>query len=151
MAAQNYYEILGVKRTASADEIQRAYRKLAMQYHPDRNSAEDAEERFKEVNSAYEVLSDPDKRARYDRYGAAGVGNGAQGFAGFDLRLFVAAYAPAGTPAPAIERIGGDTGWYGSDWAWQLRGILDRFVGGVGLRRGRRHTPFCGETPQRPL
>lgn len=78
------YELLGVTRDASQEEIKRAFRKLAMQYHPDRNSAEDAEARFKEINSAYEILSDPEKRSKYDRYGAAGVGNGAQGFAGFD-------------------------------------------------------------------
>jgi molecular chaperone DnaJ len=78
------YDLLGVARDASQEEIKRAFRKLAMQYHPDRNAAEDAEDRFKEINAAYEVLSDPDKRAKYDRYGAAGLGNGAQGFAGFD-------------------------------------------------------------------
>ncbi|MSP22612.1 MAG: molecular chaperone DnaJ [Dehalococcoidia bacterium] len=77
------YELLGVARDASQEEVKRAFRKLAMQYHPDRNHADDAEARFKEINAAYEVLSDPDKRANYDRYGQAGA-NGAQGFAGFD-------------------------------------------------------------------
>ncbi len=81
----NLYEILGLSRDASADEIKRAYRRLAMEYHPDRNKSEDAETRFKQVNQAYEVLSDPEKRARYDRFGAAGIGNGgAQGFSGFE-------------------------------------------------------------------
>ncbi|HXH21324.1 MAG TPA: molecular chaperone DnaJ [Dehalococcoidia bacterium] len=87
MATQkaDYYETLGVPRNASADEIKRAFRRLAMQYHPDRNAEEGAAERFKEINEAYEVLSDSEKRAAYDRFGHAGVngGFGARGFEGF--------------------------------------------------------------------
>lgn len=67
--ARDYYDALGVPRTASADELQRAYRKLARQYHPDVNRDPGAEERFKEINEAYSVLSDPDTRGRYDRFG----------------------------------------------------------------------------------
>src|ERR1700691_976311 len=66
----DYYEVLGVPHDADQDAIRRAYRRLARQYHPDLNSDEDAEERFKELGEAYEVLSDPDKREQYDRVGA---------------------------------------------------------------------------------
>ncbi|TSE24648.1 Chaperone protein DnaJ [Tepidimonas sediminis] len=91
MAKRDYYETLGVPRSASEDDIKKAYRKLAMKYHPDRNqgdAAKAAEEKFKEVKEAYEILSDPEKRAAYDRYGHAGVdptmrAGGGDGFAGF--------------------------------------------------------------------
>jgi molecular chaperone DnaJ len=74
---KDYYEILGVSREASQDEIKKAYRKLALQYHPDRNpDAPDAEDRFKEASEAYSVLGDPDKRRRYDQFGMAGFGEG---------------------------------------------------------------------------
>jgi curved DNA-binding protein len=88
--ARDYYEVLGVSRTADADELQEAYRRLARRYHPDVNKDPAAEERFKEVNEAYHVLADPDTRARYDRFGPdfrripegaerAGAGAGAHG------------------------------------------------------------------------
>jgi molecular chaperone DnaJ len=70
---QDYYQILGVPRNASEEEIKRAFRRLAFQYHPDRNRDQRAEERFKEINEAYQVLSDPEKRSRYDRWGRAGI------------------------------------------------------------------------------
>jgi molecular chaperone DnaJ len=79
----DYYETLGVSRAADAEVIKKAYRQLAMRYHPDRNAETDAEERFKEVTQAYEVLRDPEKRARYDRYGEAGVRPGGAPFGGF--------------------------------------------------------------------
>src|SRR5205823_4442264 len=79
---RDYYEVLGVSRTASAEELKRAYRKLALQFHPDRNPNDpQAESRFKEVNEAYEVLSDQSKRQRYDSFGHAGT----QGMPGFDF------------------------------------------------------------------
>jgi molecular chaperone DnaJ len=85
---RDYYEVLGVAKTATEVEIKSAYRKLAMQYHPDRNpNNPDAEEKFKECSEAYAVLADQEKRARYDRFGHAGVA-GAAGAAGFDPSIF---------------------------------------------------------------
>ena len=81
MSKRDYYEILEVTRTASDQEIKSSYRKLALKFHPDRNQGDKkAEEKFKEAAEAYAILSDGDKRARYDRFGHAGVGGGAQGF-----------------------------------------------------------------------
>ena len=94
MAKQDYYELLGVAKGASADEIKKAYRKMAMQYHPDRNQGDkEAEHKFKEISEAYEVLKDEQKRAAYDRFGhgafeggRGGFGGGAGGgFGGFDF------------------------------------------------------------------
>jgi molecular chaperone DnaJ len=80
----DYYQTLGVFRDATADDIKRAYRKLAMEYHPDRNASGDAETKFKELSEAYQVLSDPDKRAHYDRFGTAPAGPAGGGFGGFE-------------------------------------------------------------------
>ncbi|HUB62654.1 MAG TPA: molecular chaperone DnaJ [Puia sp.] len=80
MSKRDYYEVLGLSKGASAEEIKKAYRKVAMQYHPDRNPGDKAaEEKFKEAAEAYEVLSDTDKRAQYDRYGHAGLSNNGRG------------------------------------------------------------------------
>ncbi len=81
--ARDYYEVLGVSRGADQDEVKRAYRRLARKYHPDVNKDPGAEDKFKEINRAYEVLSEPEIRARYDRFGEAGVGGAAAGGAGF--------------------------------------------------------------------
>lgn len=81
----DYYQILGVERTASEDEIKRAYKKMAIKYHPDRNPGDkEAEEKFKQAAEAYDVLRDPEKRSRYDQFGKAGVNGGAGGFGGFN-------------------------------------------------------------------
>ena len=86
-AKRDYYEVLELPRSATPEDIKKAFRRLALRYHPDRNKSEDAGERFKEINEAYQVLSDPERRAAYDRFGHAGVqgdaGRGFQGFEGF--------------------------------------------------------------------
>lgn len=119
MAQRDYYEVLGVNRDATEDEIKRAYRNLAKKYHPDVSKEDNAEEKFKEVQAAYEVLSDVDKRSAYDRFGHAGV-NGAAG-GGF-----------------------GDFG-FGGD----VNDIFDQFFGGFGFGgstgRGRPSGPQKGE------
>ena len=99
---RDYYETLGIDKSASADEIKKAYRSLAKKYHPDLHPGDKAaEQSFKEVNEAYDVLSDPDKRKKYDQYGhaafdpASGMGGGFGGFGdfgGFDINVGVAVY-----------------------------------------------------------
>ena len=116
MAKRDYYEILGVGKTASADEIKKAYRRVAMQFHPDRNPGDKAaEEKFKEAAEAYEILSDTDKKAQYDRYGHAGVSNGGRG-----------AYGGGGMNMEDIFSQFGDV--FGDD-------IFGSFFGGGGQRR----------------
>ena len=121
---RDYYEVLGVSKDASADDIKKAYRKMAMKYHPDRNPGDkEAEEKFKEVGEAYEVLSDADKKARYDQYGFAGVdpnfGAGAGGYGG---------------------------GFGGFDGFSDLGDIFGDFFGGGGRSRGaQQNAPRRGE------
>ena len=84
---RDYYEVLGVPRDATQEDLKKAFRKQALKFHPDRNKESDAGERFKEVNEAYQVLSDPQRKAQYDQFGHAGVngqqGRGCDGFEGF--------------------------------------------------------------------
>jgi curved DNA-binding protein len=94
MEFKDYYAVLGVAKNASQEEIQRAYRKLARKYHPDINKTSGAEDKFKNIGEAYEVLKDPDKRAKYDRYGAA----------------WKAAEQGGGAPPPGYEDIWFDLG-----------------------------------------
>ena len=117
---RDFYEVLGISKTANADEIKRAYRKKAKQYHPDICKEPDAEEKFKEVQEAYEVLSDDNKRAAYDRYGHAAFeqgagGAGAGGFGGF-----------------GFEDV-------------DLGDIFGSFFGGGGSRRQRQNGPRRGD------
>lgn len=106
MAKRDYYEVLGVSKNASDDEIKKAYRKLAIKYHPDKNPGDkEAEEKFKEINEAHDVLSDKQKRARYDQFGHAGVGgngggnpfgNGGSPFGNFNGQSFNFDFGGAG-------------------------------------------------------
>ncbi len=119
MAQRDYYEVLGVERSASDGEIKRAYRKLAVQYHPDKNPGDiTAEEKFKEATEAYEILKDPQKRRQYDQFGhrafAQGAGAGGAGF-GFDIN-------------DALRAFMRDFGGFG--------GVFDEMFGGGGGRRG---------------
>ena len=118
MAQRDYYEVLGVAKDADAGQIKKAYRKLALQYHPDRNDSEDAEGKFKEASEAYEVLSDDKKRQTYDRFGHDGLRN--QGFSGF-----------SGAGVEDIFSSFGDI-------------FGDLFGMGGGRRRGRRGGPQRG-------
>jgi len=112
-AKRDYYEVLGIPRDATDEEIKRAFRKLAFKYHPDHNHDDNAGEKFKEVNEAYEVLSDPDKRAAYDRFGHGGAeGLFGRGFEGFDFGgfgdIFDAFFGGATTATRQAPRRGAD-------------------------------------------
>ena len=91
MAKKDYYEVLGVSRNATPDELKKAYRKVAMQFHPDRNPGDkESEEKFKEAAEAYDVLTDKEKKDRYDRFGHQGMsgnGGGGGGFSGGGMNL----------------------------------------------------------------
>jgi molecular chaperone DnaJ len=121
--AEDYYQILGVSRDVDKDELKRAYRRLARQYHPDVNKEPGAEEKFKEISRAYEVLSEPETRGRYDRFGEAGVGGAGGGASGFD-------YNDMGGFADIFET------------------IFSGFGGGAGTSQGqtrRRNGPVRGD------
>ncbi len=133
MAARDFYEVLGVARDAKPDEIQRAYRKLARTYHPDVNKDPAAEERFKEVSEAYDVLSDPQQRKRYDAFGAD--------FRRVPEDVDPEAYARAGARGPRPGQPGG--AFYTSTDFGDLD--LDDLFGGLfGAGRGRRTGPVAG-------
>ena len=149
MAKEDYYEVLGVERTVTVEELKKAYRKKAMQYHPDRNPGDKkAEEMFKKVSEAYEVLQDADKRAAYDRYGhaafegpgagAAGPG-GMRGAGGFHdpFDIFREVFGQGGGPGGGIfeEMFGGggrrEEGKVGSDLRYDLEISLEEAARGV--------------------
>ena len=110
----DYYETLGVDRSANDEQIRRAFRRKAMEFHPDRNKTPGAEDKFKEINEAYQVLSDQEKRSRYDRFGHAGVnGNGDRPFDGFDPfggfgDIFDTFFGGGATARPTRPRAGED-------------------------------------------
>lgn len=132
MAKRDYYEILGVTKSASADDIKKSYRRLAMKFHPDRNTDDEgAEEKFKEAKEAYEVLKDSDKRAAYDQFGhdavrggAAGGGFGGEGFGDIFGDVFGDIFGGGG------RRGGGPQVFRGADLGYQLKLDLERAVGG---------------------
>jgi molecular chaperone DnaJ len=144
MAKRDYYEILGLAKNASEEEIKKAYRKLAMKYHPDRNqgdSSKASEEKFKEAKEAYEMLSDPQKRAAYDQHGHAGVdpngggfrgGPGQEGFGGFAEAfgdIFGDIFGAAGG-AGAGGRRGGQQVYRGSDLSYAMEISLEEAAHG---------------------
>ncbi len=119
------YKILGVEKSATEDEIKKAYRKLALKHHPDRAGGKQNEEKFKEISKAYEILGDKQKRAQYDQFGSAGPGfaGGGQGFGGFDFSNF--------------QNVNFDFGGGFGD-------IFDTFFGGSGRQAKKRHGPIRG-------
>lgn len=135
MAKRDFYEILGVAKTASADEIKKAYRKLAMKHHPDRNPDDKAaEEKFKEASEAYEILSDEDKRAAYDRHGHAGVdpSMGGGGFGGGGAGNFSDIFGDVfGDIFGGGGRGGGQRANRGSDLRYTLELNLEEAVRGT--------------------
>jgi molecular chaperone DnaJ len=133
MAKRDYYEILGVLRTASAAEIKKSYRRLAMKHHPDRNSEDaDASRRFREVREAYDVLNDPDKRAAYDQFGHAGVlGRGGPGGpGGFSAEGFSDIFGDVFGDIFGAGRRGRSQVFRGADLGYELRLDLEQAVAG---------------------
>lgn len=143
--ARDFYEILGVPKAASADDIKKAYRKLALQWHPDRNKSPEANEKFKEINKAYEVLADEKKREAYDQYGEAAFAPGSgfgqaqpgQGYAG-RYGPFTYSYTTYGNGGNPFEDFGGFTDPFE---------IFEQFFGGAspfggGRRRTKQHALY---------
>lgn len=147
----DYYKILGVERTATADEIKRAYKKVAIKYHPDRNPGDkEAEEKFKQAAQAYDVLRDPDKRARYDQFGAEGVdGGGGFGGAGMDLNDIFRNFGDIfGGAFGGFGGFGGGRGqrqYRGSDMRMKVRLTLEEISTGVTKKFKVRKDITCTE------
>jgi len=166
MTKADYYEILGVSRTATADEIKQAYRRLAIQHHPDKNSGnKQSEEKFKEVNEAYEVLSNAQKRSLYDQYGKAGVsgpgggpqqGFGGAGFGGFEgaggfgdafADLFEGVFSGGGRRARASNgRNGRDLQ---VDYTLHLKDVMEGMEASLRLNK-QEHCETCDGSGAKP-
>ncbi|TDJ10126.1 MAG: molecular chaperone DnaJ [Gammaproteobacteria bacterium] len=130
MAKRDYYEVLGIKKNASSDEIKKSYRRLAMKLHPDRNTEDsDAEGKFKEVKEAYEVLSDSDKRAAYDQFGHDGVRGGPPG-GGFSAEGFGDIFGDVFGDIFGASRRSRSQVFRGADLGYELRLDLERAVSG---------------------
>lgn len=141
---RDYYEILGVERSASDDQIKRAYRKLAKQHHPDRNPDDPAaEQKFKEVQQAYQVLRDPDKRAQYDRFGEAGVGQWATKPGGERVYQWGGASINFEDLEDLMSAFGGSGG--------QRASVFEQFFGGRGRARPRTPAPQRGTDEHRQI
>ena len=132
MAKRDYYEILGLSKSASADEIKKAYRRLAMKHHPDRNKGDDSSEaRFKEAKEAYEVLKDGDKRAAYDRFGHEGLRGAAGSAGGFGAEGFGDIFGDVfGDIFGGGRRGGGPQVFRGADLGYELKLELEKAVTG---------------------
>ncbi|MBP9813886.1 DnaJ domain-containing protein [Candidatus Woesebacteria bacterium] len=135
MAKRDFYEVLGVSKTASADEMKKAYRKLALEWHPDRNKAANASEKFKEINEAYAVLSDPQKKQTYDQYGHAPFSPGGGGAGAGQGNPFGGGFGGQG-PFSYSYSSGGQNP-FGSDFIDPFD-IFEQFFGGGGARGGQR-------------
>lgn len=131
MAKRDYYEVLGVSRTASADEIKKSYRRLAMKYHPDRNKGDESTAaKFKEAKEAYEVLHDTDKRAAYDRFGHDGLRAGPGGMGGFSAEGFSDIFGDVFGDIFGAGRQRGPQVFRGADLGYELRLDLEKAVSG---------------------
>lgn len=140
---QDYYTILGIQKSATAEEIKKSYRKLALQYHPDRNKGKEAEDKFKEVTKAYEVLSDPQKRQTYDQFGAAafeGAGAGGTGEGG-PFGGFGGQQGQYGPFTYYSNSAGGDFGGFNDPFE-----IFEQFFGGASPFGNRQRRPVYSIT-----
>ncbi|MDO8270109.1 MAG: DnaJ domain-containing protein [Candidatus Levybacteria bacterium] len=134
--SHDYYAVLGVAKTATAEELKKAYRKLAVQYHPDKNKSKEAEEKFKEINQAYEVLGNEQKRKQYDQFGAAAFENGGRGAGGGPFGGFGGQQGPFNYTYTTNGQ-GYDFGGFSDPFD-----IFEQFFGGGGSPFGRRKPAY---------
>ena len=151
MAKRDYYEILGVDKNASQDDIKKSYRKIAIKYHPDKNPGDkDAEEHFKEAAEVYEVLSNPDKRAQYDRFGHSGMRGGGFSGGGMSMEDIFSQFGDifGGSAFESFFGGGGGTrrqGRRGTNLRIKLKLTLDEIANGVEKKiKVKRHVLAAG-------